>query len=234
MTQITIGNATLYLGDCLEILSDVPRVDAVVTDPPYGIGISSYKTVGARGNNSASGRHRVALGARSVSWRDASNWDDQSLSASQWEAIRAVTDSWIVWGGNYLAHVLGPSSGVLAWDKKCQDGWDDSFSELEFAWTNVINRAKGFRHLWAGALRASEREANVRQHPAQKPIALMEWCINFIQGNTILDPFMGSGSTGVACANLGRKFIGIEVDPKYFEIACERIKGAQAQQRLFA
>ena len=148
--------------------------------------------------------------------------------------ITAVTENWIVWGGNHLADVLGASAGVLVWDKKCQNGWDDTFSEMEIAFTNTITRAKGFRHLWAGALRHSERGANVREHPTQKPIKLMEWCLGFLPGaQTILDPFMGSGTTGVACVKLGRKFTGIEIEPKYFDIACKRIEQASAQSDMF-
>ena len=215
----TIGDATLYLGDCIQILPTLDKVDAVVTDPPYGINIGGAKAIGGAGyvEPKEYGRHE---------------WDKTGMSAAQWECISELTDKWIVWGGNHLADVLGSSAGVLAWDKKCQNGWDDTFSEMEFAWTNCITRAKCFRHLWAGALRASENGFNVRQHPTQKPIVLMEWCLSYVEG-AILDPFMGSGTTGVACANLGRKFIGIEIDEKYFDIACERIEAAQAQGRLF-
>ncbi len=163
-----------------------------------------------------------------------SDWDKSGMTEEQWRAISAKADKWVVWGGNHLADVLGNSAGVLAWDKKCQNGWDDTFSEIEIAWTNTITRAKGFRHLWAGALRASEKGADVRMHPTQKPIALLEWCLKFTpDAKTILDPFMGSGTTGVACMNLGRKFIGIEIEKKYFDIACERIEQAQKQGRLF-
>jgi site-specific DNA-methyltransferase (adenine-specific) len=221
MTEpVIIGNATLYLGDCREILPTLPKVDAVITDPPYGINIGGSGNIG---------------GSRMVEAKNygKADWDRTGMSAEQWATIRACSDKWIVWGGNHLAEVLGSSSGVLAWDKKCQNGWDDTFSELEFAWTNTITRAKGFRHLWAGALRASEQGFNVREHPTQKPIELMKWCIGFVpDAQTILDPFMGSGTTGVACMNLGRKFIGIEIEPKYFDIACRRIEDAQRQQRL--
>jgi len=218
----TIGNATLYLGDCRDILPTLPKVDAVITDPPYGIDIGGSGTIG---------------GSRMVKAKDygKADWDKVGMSVEQWDVIRACSDRWIVWGGNHLADVLGPSAGVLAWDKKCQNGWDDTFSELEFAWTNVITRAKGFRHLWAGALRGSEQGDNVRLHPTQKPIALMDWCLSFVpDAQTILDPFMGSGTTGVACMNLGRSFIGIEREPKYFDIACRRIEDAQRQGRLIA
>ena len=225
-----IGDAELWLGDCREILPTLGKVDAVVTDPPYGIDIAATPTIGARGR-SANGH---SLGARSIGTYGVSDWDSAGLTAEQWDAIRAIAPLWIVWGGNHLADVLGSSAGVLIWDKKCQDGWDDTFSEMEIAWTNALSRAKGFRHRWAGAIRASEHTANVREHPTQKPIRCMEWCIGFLpDAQTILDPFMGSGTTGVACANLGRKFIGIEIEPKYFDIACRRIEEAWKQPRLF-
>ena len=225
-----IGDATLMLGDCREILPTLGKVDAVVTDPPYGIDIAAAPTVGATGRN-ANG-HR--LGARSVTQYSVSNWDQVGLTSEQWAAISACADNWIVWGGNHLAHVLGPSAGVLVWDKKCQDGWDDTFSEMEIAWCSTLTRAKGFRHRWAGAIRASEHYANVRQHPTQKPIALMEWCLGYVpSAATILDPFMGSGTTGVAALKLGRRFVGIEIEPRYFDIACKRIEEAWKQPRLF-
>jgi site-specific DNA-methyltransferase (adenine-specific) len=227
---VTIGRATLYLGDCRDILPTLGRVDAVVTDPPYGIDIAAQSTIGATGRNS--GRH--ALGARSVKQYQVSDWDSVGMSAEQWGAIKALAPLWIVWGGNHLADVLGPSAGVLVWDKKCQNGWNDTFSEMEIAWTNAVGRAKGYRHLWAGAIRASEQQANVRQHPTQKPIVLMEWCLDFVpDAQTILDPFMGSGTTGVAAVQMGRDFIGIEREPKYFDIACRRIEEAQKQADLF-
>lgn len=155
------------------------------------------------------------------------------MSSEQWLLVKGMAPLWIVWGGNHLSDVLGPSAGMLVWDKKCQNGWNDTFSEMEVAWTNAISRAKGFRHLWAGAIRASEHSADVRQHPTQKPVALMEWCLGFIPDcKVILDPFLGSGTTGVACMRLARQFIGIEIDPKYFDIACRRIEAAQRQSDL--
>lgn len=222
---------TLYLGDCREILPTLGKVDAVVTDPPYGIDIAAAPTVGATGRNA--GRHK--LGTRAVTTYTVSDWDAHGLSAEQWDLIKASTNKWIIWGGNHLAAVLGASAGVLVWDKKCQNGWDDTFSEMEIAWTNCLTRAKGFRHLWAGALRASEQSANVRQHPTQKPVALMEWCMGFVpDAATVLDPFLGSGTTGVAAVRQSRKFIGIEIEPKYFDIACKRIAEETRRPSMFA
>lgn len=227
---VTIGAAELHLGDCRDVLPTLGPVDAVVTDPPYGIDIAAQATIGATGRNS--GGH--TLGARSVKNYGVSEWDKVGMSADQWLAVKAAAPLWIVWGGNHLADVMGNSAGVLIWDKKCKNGWDDTFSEMEIAWTNVVGRAKGFRHLWAGAIRASEHEANVRQHPTQKPILLMKWCIDFAPtAETILDPFMGSCTTGVAAVQMGRKFIGIERDEGYFDIACRRIEQAQRQSDMF-
>jgi len=216
-----IHDATLYLGDCREILPLLPKVDAVVTDPPYGIDIGGRGQIGGRGVYDAKDYGKA-------------DWDKEGLSQQQWDAIRAKSDQWIVWGGNHLSDVLGASAGVLVWDKKCRNGWDDTFSDAEIAYTNVITRAKCFRHMWVGAFRDSEKGADVRQHPTQKPIDLLTWCLEFVpDARTILDPFMGSGTTGVACAKLGRKFIGIELEPKYFDIACKRIDEAYRQPRLF-
>lgn len=221
-TEVTIGECRLILGDCRDVLPTLGKFDLLLTDPPYGIDI------GGSGNIGGSGIVKVKDYGKA-------DWDKVGMDKAQWEAIKILSDKWIVWGGNHLADVMGSSAGVLAWDKKCQNGWDDTFSEFEFAWTNLITRAKGFRHLWAGALRHSEKGANVRQHPTQKPIALMEWCLKFApESQTVLDPFMGSGTTGVACANMGRKFTGIEREPKYFDIACERIENAYRQTRMFA
>lgn len=219
---VVIGNATLYQGDCLEILPTLgkPQGFGVLTDPPYGIDIGGRGSIGGRGVYEAKDYGK-------------SDWDKVGLSAEQWAVIRAITDEWIVWGGNHLADVLGSSAGILVWDKKCQNGWDDTFSDCEVAWTNALSRAKAFRHRWVGAFRDSERGANVRQHPTQKPVALLEWCLGFMKSQTILDPFMGSGTTGVACAKLGRKFIGIELEPRFFDIACKRIEQAYAEPDMF-
>ncbi len=223
--RVVIGDATLYQGDCVKIMEVLDPVDAAVTDPPYGINIAASGTIGG-----TTGKGDAQVIAKDYGKDD---WDKEGLSVEQWEAIQRVAPQHIVWGGNHLAGVMGASAGVLIWDKKCKNGWDDTFSDAEVAWTNSIKRAKVFRHLWIGMFRASEKGANVRQHPTQKPIVLMEWCLSFVKGQTIIDPFMGSGTTGVACVNQGRKFIGIEREPKYFEISCKRIEAANQQPDMF-
>jgi site-specific DNA-methyltransferase (adenine-specific) len=195
-----IGDATLYLGDCMDILPTLPKVDACITDPPYGIGIAS---------------NPVRQAHEKMTW-DAMTPDGDFLAQCVAKAEVAV-----VWGGNYFA--LPPSQCFLVWDKVQPQEF--SLAMCELAWTNKKGPAKLYRQSVL-----SYR----KQHPTQKPVELMAWCIEQA-GNpqTILDPFMGSGTTGVACAQLGRKFIGIEREPRYFEVACRRIEQAYAQGQLF-
>ena len=138
----------------------------------------------------------------------------------------------VLWGANHYASRLPDASCWLTWDKR--DGvCSNDQADCEHAWTNLGGPARVIRHLWNGMLKASER-GEVRVHPTQKPVAVMEWVLGFVKAHTILDPFMGSGTTGVACARLGRRFIGCEIEPRYFDIACKRIEEAYRQPRLFA
>ena len=204
----TIGNATLYLGDCRDSLPTLPKVDAVITDPPYGIADKW-------------GRQQKGKNGASVLWDGNNDWD-KATCPDLVDAAMALALRSIIWGGNYYA--LPPSRGYLVWDKMQEFSNADS----ELAWCSWDQTPRTFRY--ARAQLASEG----KEHPTQKPLPLMEWCLSFVpNAKTVLDPFMGSGTTGVACANLGRSFIGIEREPKYFDIACKRIEQAYAQPRLF-
>jgi site-specific DNA-methyltransferase (adenine-specific)/modification methylase len=205
MTQpVTIGNATLYLGDCREILPTLGKVDAVVTDPPYGIGITK------------SNRLAVSRGMGGKSW------DNETPESDFLAQMVSMATQAIIWGGNYFA--LPETRCVLVWDKQ-NDGRD--FADLEMAWTNIDMVARIFR------MRPQGMDGG-KVHPTQKPIRLMKWCINKLNNpQTILDPFGGSGSTAVAATLMGRKTIYIERDPDYFDIACKRIEDAQRQKDLF-
>lgn len=218
-----VGDATLYRGDCLEILPTLPKVDAVITDPPYGLG-QDAKQVASRGHQTIGSGLAAAIATDYGEFA----WDKRSATSEQISACIDAATSAVIFGGNYFA--LPPSSCWLVWDKI--NGTCD-FADCELAWTNLRKAVRIFRHMWNGMLRDSERTIS-RVHPTQKPVALMAWCIEQV-GNpmTILDPFMGSGTTGVACVQLGRKFIGIEIEPRYFDIACERIANAQRQGKLF-
>ena len=207
----TIGNATLYLGDCHEILPTLPKVDAVITDPPYGINKDGQKqTTGGHGGR----KEYEFLG-----------WDADRPDPEIFRLILTAAPKHVIWGGNYFADLLPATGKWLVWDK----GQRINQSDGELAWTNE-----------AGALRICtmnrvELMTDGAEHPTQKPVRLMEWCIDQIKAaGSVLDPFMGSGSTGVACMRMQRAFIGIEREPKYFDIACRRIEDAQRQGRMFA
>ena len=205
-----IGDSTLYLGDCLEIMKGLEPVDAVVTDPPYGLG----------------DKWKGGAGGKKSTWRipqgEAMKWD---MTSPDFLPSIVAGKQAIVWGGNYFA--LPPSRGWLVWDKKQRGTWTTGHTEL--AWTSIDQPIRAY------SLSQVEAHANMgKVHPAQKPLEIMTWCLGFIpDALNILDPFMGSGTTGVACVKLGRKFIGIEIDPDYFEIACERIYKAYQQPDLF-
>lgn len=208
----TIGDATLYLGDCRDILPTLGKVDAVVTDPPYGI---DYGKTG--GFSTANG------------WRETKGlvpWDAERPERGIFDAIRAISVDQIIWGGNYFTDYLPPVMRWLVWDKGQRDF---SLADCEFAWTSQNKAARILSYARGKAA------GDGKEHPTQKPIEVMVWCLGFIRtAHSILDPFMGSGTTGVACAQLGRSFIGIERDPSYFDIACRRIEEAYKQPRLFA
>ena len=212
MRKEVIGNATLYLGDCKAILPKLSRVDAVITDPPYGIGASSKKFINGTSKTQKDYYEEVC-------------WDTAPPPKDVIDAVVAKGDVAILWGGNYFD--LPPTRCFLIWDKTIHG---NSYADCELAWTSQNANAR------IKALNMVAANMDGRVHPTQKPVALMEWCVAQCRNNpqTILDPFMGSGTTGVACMNLGRSFIGIEREPKYFEIACRRIEQAQAQERLFA
>lgn len=208
----TIGKATLYLGDCMEILPTIPKLDAIVTDPPYGI------DYGRAGGFSAS----HGWGA----WRENVEWDQSRPSRVVFDLMGEKARELIIWGGNYFTDYLPPTMRWLVWDKGQREF---SLADCEFAWTNHWKAARIFNYSRSAA------KQDGKEHPTQKPVALMEWCLSFLpDAETICDPFMGSGTTGVAAVRMGRKFIGIEREPGYFETACRRIEAAQAQGRLFA
>jgi len=214
--KVEIGDCRLLLGDMLEIVPTLGPVDALVTDPPYGIGESNKKNMSRYSK------------AECNDYGDF-DWDKAPCSPEQLAAMMGVSKWHIIFGGNYFD--LPPTSCWLVWDK--QNGASD-FADCELAWTNLPKAVRRIIWQWSGFMRKGERGHKYRSHPTQKPIGVMEWCLTHVpDAQTILDPFMGSGTTGVACAKIGRKFIGIELEPKYFEIACERIQKAYDQPDLF-
>lgn len=209
-----IGNASLYLADCR---------------PPYGIGEAAGK------NKSRS---------KLVASKDytAKQWDDAPIDADLLNQVIAKGKHAIVFGGNY--YCVPPSSCWLVWDKV---NGESSFADCELAWTNLPGAVRLLRFMWHGMMQGkSETEGHLQQgnkklnekryHPTQKPLPVMTWCLKRLpeRCETVLDPFMGSGTTGVAAVGLGKPFIGIEKEPEYFDIACRRIEEAYQKRSLLA
>ena len=208
MTPVIIGNAMLYCGDCREILPMLPKCDLILTDPPYGIGADKAKAHSSIRDNDAWERR---------------DWDNATPPEWLFGLMREKSGTLMVWGGNYFADMLPASSGWLCWRKpQAETGF--SLADIELCWTSMDFAAR--------TKTLPRRDGN--EHPTQKPVAVMEWALSFApKAATVCDPFMGSGTTGVAALRSGCEFIGIEREPKYFDIACKRIENAQRQTSLF-
>jgi len=205
--KVVIRDCTLYLGDCLEVLPGLGKVDAVVTDPPYGI--ERFKRGSLRFDKDGS-------------YPDGLKWDTKP-SNYMFDIILSMSKSAIIWGGNNFS--LPTSEYFFVWDKMQTV---DNFASAELAWTNIKMPAKVFRYS------IHQHNQTNKVHPTQKPLCLMEWCLGFLTNpQAVLDPFAGSGTTGVACVRTGRKFIGVEIGEEYFEIAVKRITDAYNQTALF-
>jgi site-specific DNA-methyltransferase (adenine-specific) len=216
--RVEIGPCVLYRGDCRDVLPTLDGIDAVVTDPPYGVSLkTNFHERGCSRMCEANDYPPIA-------------GDDQPFDPAAFLGYPTV----ILFGANYYASRLPDSGQWLVWDKR--DGvCSNDQADAELAWVKGGNGTvpRVFRHLWMGALRDSERDDR-RCHPTQKPVALMTWAMDRIgvrPDSLVCDPFMGSGTTGVACVRSGRRFIGIELSADYFELACTRISEAWSADR---
>jgi len=199
-------SVTIYHGDCRDILPSIGKVDLVLTDPPYGIGE-------AKGKNKSRG-----LLAQPKDY-GVSAWDDAPIPWQTLERLIAVGDKAIVFGGNF--YPVPPSPCWLVWDKQI----NGDFADCELAWTNLNGAVRRIVWMWNGMLQQDMKHKEYRWHPTQKPIPVMKWCI--VQAEpceTVLDPFMGSGTTLVAAKSLNKKAIGIEIEERYCEIAANRCR----------
>lgn len=216
MRKEIIGDATLYLGDCREILPTLSDVVACVTDPPYGI------------------RHSSNRGA---------SWQKTEIANDYDTSLRDDIIEWLAgrpgaFCGSWKAPAPIGARAAIVWDKGPASGMGDLSLPWKPSWEIVFITGAGWGGCsrGEGVLRGSvvvTWESKGRTHPHEKPVWLMEHFIERAPAGTVLDPFMGSGTTGVACAKLGRRFIGIEIEPKYFDIACRRIEEAQRQPDMF-
>jgi site-specific DNA-methyltransferase (adenine-specific) len=229
MNQVTIGNATLYHGDCLAVLSELVGPMTAITDPPYAI------------NDKPQSTERKRIGKRvggSNDWH-AQSWWDAELDAAWGDAVCRVADV-VAWFGHWRkrdqveAMMSWPLRTEVVWAKDCHVGPPCPVAPRdERIWLFSKNGIKGEAFetsVWDVPMIPTWAH---KWHKNEKPVRLMERLVAFLGGATILDPFMGSGTTGVACANLGRRFIGIEREQEHFDNACMRIEAAYAQGRLF-
>jgi site-specific DNA-methyltransferase (adenine-specific) len=207
----------LRLGDCMKVGPDLSSIDAIVSDPPYGVRRlngrklrSNYTRFTGGSKKSESKDHREIEG------------DDRAFEPATLLAVPKV----ILFGMNCYSDKLPPGS-VLVWCKKPASKLGKFLGDCELAWMKGGHGVYLFHHVWDGVCR--DTEVGQHLHPSQKPVALMRWCIGKLKlkpGSTILDPYMGSGSTGVAAVELGFNFVGIEVDPDYLKSARRRINAA--------
>lgn len=216
----TIGDATLYLGDCREC--EFPADAAIVSDPPYGMRFDTDSTrfSGGKRGRGEGRSDRLITG------------DDQDFDPMPWLRFREC----ILWGANHYAQRL-PVGSTLVWLKRYCDAYGSFLSDAEIGWQKGGHGVYCLHAPDSAGRRQKEFTGSPfggeTAHPTQKPAALMEWCIDRVAAHTVVDPYMGSGTTGVACAKLGRRFIGCEIEPKYFDIACRRIADAMKQGDLF-
>jgi site-specific DNA-methyltransferase (adenine-specific) len=210
----TIGRATLYLGDARAILPTLNGIDAIVSDPPYGM---DWKFTGQGSGKSAQG------GTRSVTKGQRIKGDNDDFDPSFMLGYPKV----LLWGMHHFPQHLSRGS-VLVWIKKYEDAFGSFLSDADLAWLN-----SGCGVYCSKTINPASFQAD-KCHPTQKPVELMRWCIERVgAAQLIADPFMGSGTTGVAAVTMGRDFIGIEIDPDHFVTACKRIEDAQRQSDLF-
>lgn len=221
------GRAVLFRGDSISMLQAglLPKWDALVSDPPYGIGFQ--KGDGGRGI-AVSRNLEPIIG------------DDKPFDPTPWikaaqTSNRQLDDKPIVlWGADHYKTRLPEGGRFICWDKSCGKGGAASFVDAEFAWTNRRNPRCIVRHVWMGGMRADDGfdGKKNRHHVSQKPVSVMAWCLEHARIGLdawVLDPYMGSGSTGVACLLTGRRFVGVEIDPAHFDVACQRIEKAWQQ-----
>jgi len=203
----------IYCGDCLPLMKEMPdkSVDLVLTDPPYSDNFLKF-------DYSTGRKHKGGLGG--IKHHFISPHLSEIPDGRCFLEMYRVSKNQIIWGGNYFA--LFPSSCWLVWDKENTA----NFADAELAWTSFQTAVRIFKYKWSGMLQGDMSHKEIREHPTQKPLPLMMWCIeNYTKpGDTVLDPFMGSGTTCVACKKLGRNYIGIDKEPQYVAIAEKRLE----------
>lgn len=195
---------TIYCGDNRQVMPMLGDFDLLLTDPPYGIKADNRKRILSRANLAAAKDYGET------------EWDNAVPEPWVISMAIAKASSQIIWGGNYYG--LPASSCWLVWDKL---NGDNDFADCELAWTNLNKAVRRVVHQWAGMLRKNGED---RHHPTQKPLDVISWCFNHVpEVKTVLDPWMGSGTTLVAAKLRGLTAVGIEINEEYCEIAKKRL-----------
>lgn len=213
----------IYNMDCIDGMRLMKeqgiKADWCITDPPYGIGEDGKK------NHS---RNKLAEATKFTP----KEWDKKRIEKPYFDLMREVSKEQVIFGGNYYTDYLPPSSCWLVLDK---ENGDNDFADCELAWCSLEKAVRIYRYRWAGMLQGNMKNKETRIHPTQKPLPLIEWILNKYtkEGDLICDPFMGSGTTAIACHKLKRRYIGFELDKEYFDLASKRIDDVKAQISIF-
>ena len=211
--KVEIGTATLYRGDCREVLPTLPKFDLILTDPPFGVGNFVQTSGNLRGRGDMVGRP--------VQWNDAP--PDESVFA----LMREKSRNRVIWGANFF-NCFEEGGGAIVWIKQQPM---PNFSKAEIASCTHFKKTEIVTIPWTNFEVARQAQSD---HPCERPVLLYEWCLAYMpKSETVCDPFMGSGSSAVACTSAGRQFTGIELNREYFAAACRRIENAQRQSQLF-
>lgn len=218
MRREVIGDCELWLGDCRELGHHLNPRAAIVSDPPYGMGWDTDCSRFSGGTNP----HRRKDGGGGRDYGAPIAGDAEPFDPTPWLSFREC----ILWGANHFGARL-PVGTTLIWIKRLDVAFGSFLSDAEVAWM------KGGHGVYCRRDLTNYSLAGDRVHPSQKPVGIMEWCVGKTKADLIADPYMGSGSTALACIALGRRFIGIELDERHFETALRRIEQAYRQPRLF-
>ena len=221
--KVVLGDCTILLGDCMDYMATLPdkAFDLAIVDPPYGIGENGDRNA-SRGKLAVAQNYKAFAGG-----------DREPPPIEYFIELQRVSKNQIVWGANhFIDRIAKPSSCWVVWDKVTGES---DFADSELAYTSFTTAVRNFRFQWHGMIQGDMKNKETRIHPTQKPVKLYEWLLtNYAKpGQRILDTHLGSGSSSIACSNLGYEMVGIELDEDYYRAACERIKAAQAQGRLF-
>jgi site-specific DNA-methyltransferase (adenine-specific) len=206
--------------DCRERLRELEdkSIDLILTDSPYGIDIGSMNFV-------TSGPIKVGAAYRNDYSDHDCSWDTATLNAEDIKEFMRVSKNQVIFGANQFSNLLPPSRCWVVWDKKTEDKYANDYADCELIWTSFNKPSRVIRYLWSGMLQEHMNSKEKRFHPTQKPEEVMRKLILMFskEGDIILDPFIGSGTTAIACKALKRNYIGFEINPKYCKIANQRL-----------